>query len=49
MASVSSCDDSSEITANSEPVFDDLLKELHLDFCAQDFANYMRVDVTSQV
>ena len=49
MAAVSSCDDSSENTANSEPVFDDLLKELHLDFCAQDFTNYMRVDVTPQV
>ena len=49
MAAVSSCDDSSENTTNSKSVSGDLLTDLHLDFCAQDFASYMRVDVASQV
>jgi hypothetical protein len=49
MAAVSSSEDSSENTRNSRSVLGDLLSELHLDFCAQDFASYMKVDVSSQV
>ncbi len=48
MAAVSSSQDSSE-NANSRSVSSDLLSELDLHFCAQDYASYMKVDVSSQV
>ncbi|XP_028410054.1 biogenesis of lysosome-related organelles complex 1 subunit 4-like [Dendronephthya gigantea] len=49
MAAMSSSEDSSENTSNTKIVLGDLLTELNLDFCAQDFANYIKVDVSSQV
>lgn len=49
MAAVSSSEDSSENTSNTKVVLGDLLTELNLDFCAQDFANYIKVDISSQV
>lgn len=46
----SSSEDSSDIsTKNSRAVLGDLFSELQLDFCTSDFANYMKVDVSSQV
>jgi hypothetical protein len=48
MAAVSSSEDSSE-NANTRSVLGDFSSEFHLDFCAQDFARYIKVDVSSQV
>ena len=43
-----SSEDSNE-NANSKSDLGDFLSELHLDFCAKDFASYIKVDVSSQV
>ena len=45
----SSSEESNENPRNSRAVLGDLFSELHLDFCAGDFANYMKIDVSSQV
>ena len=50
MAAVSSSEDSTiENQRNSEHVSGDLFSEMPLDICAQDFANYIKVDVSSKV
>lgn len=45
MAGISSLQDSDESTKTSS----DLWSELDIDLCAEDFANYMKVDVSPQV